>query len=681
MRDAYREALAAYRQALELTDAEADPPFYGVVLHDIADVLRAQGELEEAVRLYRQAADHKQRGDASLRSQATTIRALGLAYEGLGDRGVRDAYREALAAYRQALELTDAEADPRFYGVVLHDIADVLRAQGELEEAVRLYQQAADHKQRGDASARDQGVTLRALAEVQQELGRPGEAVRAGTEAVRLLRASAGSEPRALAEALVLVARIQLQADPGQAVPLLEEAGRLLALEGVGQPAERVAVLDLLAGAYRSLGQDDKVRETVTAGRDMLAVTVSSFNISWPWNGQEDSIASTSNEISDGRLYIVLNPGSNGLRFNRRLVRFTEGPRYKDLDISRNREPQRHQRRDRRPLVISLPYVEGSIEKVSCVVIDNVCTVIVSLSSPGTRFRPGDAKFSRDLPVSGEPADGILAGAQDVLAGEDVAALLGLGQVLTERGELGLAGTALGRAGAVLQARPAGQAAEARGVLAGLAHALGRAHERRQAYPEALAAYRQALELTDAEADPRFYGVVLHDIAGVLRAQGELEEAVRLYQQAADHKQRGDADPDDIVVTVLSLAQVQQELGQPGEAVRAGTEAVRLLRASAGSEPRALAEALVFVARIQLQADPGQAVPLLEEAAGCSRWRGWASPPSAWRCWTCWPGLTGPWAKTTGPRRRRRRRTAFLPAPRTSWPVRMWLLCWVWARS
>ena len=282
----------------------------------------------------------------------------------------------------------------------------------------------------------DVATVLFDLAQVQLDLGRPGEAVRAGTEAVQVLRASAGSEPHALAEALVFVARIQLQGDPGQAVPLLEEAGQLLALEGVGQPAERVAVLDLLAGAYRSLGQDDKAAEAQAA------------------------------------------------------------------------------------------------------------------------------------------ADGILAGAQEILAGEDVAALLGLGQVLTERGELGLAGTALERAGAVLQARPAGQAAEAKGVLTCQHDALGRAYERRQAYPEALAAYRQALELTDAEADPRFYGVVLHDIAGVLRAQGELEEAAVSISRPPITSSAGDALPG-YRRTVLSPGSGSVDLGRPGEAVRAGTEAVQ----------------------------------------------------------------------------------------------------------
>ena len=146
---AYAQALAAYREALELTGAEADPVFYGVVLHDIADVHRARGELDEAARVYQQALEHKRRGDGSPRDRATTARALGVAYEGLGRGGQEGAYAQALAAYREALELTGAEADPVFYGVVLHDIADVHRARGELDEAARVYQQALEHKRRG----------------------------------------------------------------------------------------------------------------------------------------------------------------------------------------------------------------------------------------------------------------------------------------------------------------------------------------------------------------------------------------------------------------------------------------------------------------------------------------------------------------------------------------------------
>ena len=147
---AYDRALAAYREALGLVDAAADPRWYGVILHDLADVHRAQGDLEEAARLFREAADRKRQGDASARDQVTTLRALGVTCEDLGRRGAQGAYDRALAAYREALGLVDAAADPRRYGVILHDLADVHRAQGDLEEAARLFREAADRKRQAD---------------------------------------------------------------------------------------------------------------------------------------------------------------------------------------------------------------------------------------------------------------------------------------------------------------------------------------------------------------------------------------------------------------------------------------------------------------------------------------------------------------------------------------------------
>ena len=612
----YPQALAAYRQALDLTDAEADPRFYGVILHDIADVHRALGELDEAARLYREAADHKQRGGSSARDQAITVRALGLTFEEQGEREAEGAYPQALAAYRQALDLTDAEADPRFYGVILHDIADVHRALGELDEAARLYREAADHKQRGQASPADQARTLLALGEAQQDLGRSGDALHAGTEAAQLLRASPEAGTHLLAEVLVFMARIQIQSDPGQAVPLLEEAGQLLAPDNVTQALERVTVLGLLTAAYRALGRQDEAQQAAAEADSILAGSKASFNISWPLNDDESSIASASNEIRAGRIYIILNPGANGLTFNKRLVRFSEGPRYKSLDITQRRELPNRRRRDHRPLVISLPYLEGAIEKVSYAVDDNIFTLIVVPASPDVKFQPGDVEFSRQLPPDYAAAVGDLlaATAEDILADENIARLLALGGALIEHQELERAVTAIERAKVMLQSKPPAEASAALPALTEVTHNLGRAFERGRDYPQALAAYRQALDLTDAEADPRFYGVILHDIADVHRALGELDEAARLYREAADHKQRGQASPADQADTLLALGEAQQDLGRSGDALHAGTEAAQLLRASPEAGTHLLAEVLVFMARIQIQSDPGQAVPLLEEA-------------------------------------------------------------------
>ncbi len=215
---AFQEALETAEQALELVSPEAEPGFYGVVLHDRADVLRAQGQLGEAIDAYRSAAEHKARGDnradevvtllalaaaedeaghraeavavargalAKLRDngveRATTWHSAGRLLESLGERA------EALSAYGRVLELVSPEAEPGFYGVVLHDRADVLRAQGQLGEAIDAYRSAAEHKARGDNRA-DEVVTLLALAAAEDEAGHRAEAVAVARGALAKLR-------------------------------------------------------------------------------------------------------------------------------------------------------------------------------------------------------------------------------------------------------------------------------------------------------------------------------------------------------------------------------------------------------------------------------------------------------------------------------------------------------------
>src|SRR5215204_3195469 len=163
----FDQALAAFQEALELVDREKDPGLYGMVLHEIADVETAAGDLQAAAVSYRDAAKYKRLvgdpGDLAptlvalgtclihadeptearstldqakellskegskieRRLRAIRLQELGRAYEELGGRKQPGAYGEALTAYTAALELVDAETDPGFYGTVLQDIGDV----------------------------------------------------------------------------------------------------------------------------------------------------------------------------------------------------------------------------------------------------------------------------------------------------------------------------------------------------------------------------------------------------------------------------------------------------------------------------------------------------------------------------------------------------------------------------
>lgn len=180
------QALAAFQEALRLIDREKEPGVYGVVLHDIADVHAAAGDLQEATASYRDAVKYKlladdpgdlastlvalgscliqsdeptearsvldqakellseEGGRIEHRVRAIRFQELGRAYEELGGRNQRGAYGEALAAYTAALGLVDADTDPGFYGTVLQDIGDVHRADGRLREAVAAYEKAVE---------------------------------------------------------------------------------------------------------------------------------------------------------------------------------------------------------------------------------------------------------------------------------------------------------------------------------------------------------------------------------------------------------------------------------------------------------------------------------------------------------------------------------------------------------
>jgi tetratricopeptide (TPR) repeat protein len=193
----FDQALAAFQEALGLIDREKEPGVYGMVLHDIADVRTAAGDLQEAAASYRDAAKYKRLADnpgdlastlvalgrclihadeptearstldqvkellaregsmIERRLRAIRLQELGRAYEELGGQKQQGAYGEALTAYTAALELVDAEADPSFYGTLLQDIGDVHTAEGRLSEAVVAYEKAVEHLRRAeDAKAR-----------------------------------------------------------------------------------------------------------------------------------------------------------------------------------------------------------------------------------------------------------------------------------------------------------------------------------------------------------------------------------------------------------------------------------------------------------------------------------------------------------------------------------------------
>src|SRR5918993_3494809 len=229
----FEQALAAFQEALELADREKDPGLYGMVLHEIADVHTAAGDLQAGAASYRDAAKYKRLvgdpGDLAptlvalgtclihadeptearstldqakellskdgskieRRLRAIRLQELGRAYEELGGRKQPGAYGEALTAYTSALELVDAETDPGFYGTVLQDIGDVHTAEGRLSEAVVAYEKAVEHLRRAEDASERLPLALVSLGRVRRRFGTLDQRILANGEEEELPPGSA----------------------------------------------------------------------------------------------------------------------------------------------------------------------------------------------------------------------------------------------------------------------------------------------------------------------------------------------------------------------------------------------------------------------------------------------------------------------------------------------------------
>ena len=168
------EALRIYREEqLPIYERLENVRGQAVTLGRIADVLHERGELDEALWIYRekQLPAYELLGD--MRELAVT---QGKIADVLLARGALD---EALRICREnVLPAFERLGDMRERAMTLGRIADVLLARGELDEALRIYreEQLPVYEHLGDV--REQAVTLGKIANVLQARGQVDEALR-----------------------------------------------------------------------------------------------------------------------------------------------------------------------------------------------------------------------------------------------------------------------------------------------------------------------------------------------------------------------------------------------------------------------------------------------------------------------------------------------------------------------
>lgn len=134
---------AYFLRRVEL-DQSGEFAFWEALIHS-AEQARAEGKIEEAQLLVRRALEHARVAFSDDIPLARTWLLYAQLLEDAED------LVQAEAAYREALQLFNAQASPRIYGLVLHNLAEVVERQGRVEESREL-RALAREKLRSDES-------------------------------------------------------------------------------------------------------------------------------------------------------------------------------------------------------------------------------------------------------------------------------------------------------------------------------------------------------------------------------------------------------------------------------------------------------------------------------------------------------------------------------------------------
>ncbi|MEU4427065.1 BTAD domain-containing putative transcriptional regulator [Actinoplanes sp. NPDC024001] len=236
----YDEAIAHYRQALELNRACGWTDGESASLGNLGNVYWWAGRLPEAADHYAQALALAQ-ATGRVAGQAVNLGNLGAVYWDLGD------LERSAEHHRRALELDRALQSPLGEAVDLGNLGRVRLEQGRVGEALTNLERALVlHREIGDRSG--EAETLRMLAEAHRATGRGRHAAELAERAVRLAHDSGNLryEADALNTAGTCVAALGRTADAvtrhEQALALAQQSGsrypEIVALTGLAAVQE-----------------------------------------------------------------------------------------------------------------------------------------------------------------------------------------------------------------------------------------------------------------------------------------------------------------------------------------------------------------------------------------------------------------------------------------------------------
>ncbi|MGI2905035.1 tetratricopeptide repeat protein [Tolypothrix sp. VBCCA 56010] len=157
------EAIALYKQSLEITERIGNLQGKAATLHCLAIIYANRGDVDEAIALYKQSLEIFERiGD--VQGKAATLHCLAIIYANRGD------VDEAIALYKQSLEIKERIGNLQGKAATLHCLAIIYANRGDVDEAIALFQKSLEINER-IGNVHGKAMTLWSLGYLAQEQG------------------------------------------------------------------------------------------------------------------------------------------------------------------------------------------------------------------------------------------------------------------------------------------------------------------------------------------------------------------------------------------------------------------------------------------------------------------------------------------------------------------------------
>ena len=186
-------------------------------MHQLARSQEVLGEVQAALKHYQNALDHCPDSEEAQSEKAAIIHNLAIVKANQGQ------VTEAIALYQQSLELKESIGNVQGKAATLHEIARIKANQGQVTEAIALYQQSLElNEQIGDVQGK--AATLHCIAMIKANQGQVTEAIALYQQSIDIERQIghlAGLPPTLEQLAMLLITQ---NGDFQTAIEYLEEA-------------------------------------------------------------------------------------------------------------------------------------------------------------------------------------------------------------------------------------------------------------------------------------------------------------------------------------------------------------------------------------------------------------------------------------------------------------------------